>query len=154
MATRAASSFFFFLMIRRPPRSTLFPYTTLFRSDHGNWRANGAGRATAGGALDGLIRELVRDCGGPCRWGSGFPGSGPDFTFHALRIGLRRPPYTRSGVGGHSRGHVGGYDLPGAPCGVDRSYSSLTYGMRLDAASMWRTFSTVLNVPHPHLRPP
>src|SRR4051812_50043988 len=30
--------FFFFLMIRRPPRSTLFPYTTLFRSqnDAGN----------------------------------------------------------------------------------------------------------------------
>src|SRR5258708_33075217 len=26
------SLFFFFLMIRRPPRSTLFPYTTLFRS--------------------------------------------------------------------------------------------------------------------------
>src|SRR2546422_7216759 len=33
---------FFFLMIRRPPRSTLFPYTTLFRSRHGprgvRWR--------------------------------------------------------------------------------------------------------------------
>src|SRR5699024_12615634 len=27
-----SSSFFFFLMIRPPPRSTLFPYTTLFRS--------------------------------------------------------------------------------------------------------------------------
>src|SRR2546430_16802745 len=27
-----SSNFFFFLMIRRPPRSTLFPYTTLFRS--------------------------------------------------------------------------------------------------------------------------
>src|SRR6202051_5341215 len=27
------SFFFFFLMIRRPPRSTLFPYTTLFRSE-------------------------------------------------------------------------------------------------------------------------
>src|SRR2546430_15588171 len=27
--------FFFFLMIRRPPRSTLFPYTTLFRSLEG-----------------------------------------------------------------------------------------------------------------------
>src|SRR3972149_3150326 len=27
------SFFFFFLMIRRPPRSTLFPYTTLFRSN-------------------------------------------------------------------------------------------------------------------------
>src|SRR2546423_11587086 len=26
------ATFFFFLMIRRPPRSTLFPYTTLFRS--------------------------------------------------------------------------------------------------------------------------
>src|SRR3712207_6951505 len=34
--------FFFFLMIRRPPRSTLFPYTTLFRSlksDVEHWRA-------------------------------------------------------------------------------------------------------------------
>src|SRR2546426_7246125 len=28
--------FFFFLMIRRPPRSTLFPYTTLFRSAVGD----------------------------------------------------------------------------------------------------------------------
>src|SRR5256885_14671481 len=28
----SGSRFFFFLMIRRPPRSTLFPYTTLFRS--------------------------------------------------------------------------------------------------------------------------
>src|SRR3712207_8789355 len=35
--TREAKIFdfyFFFLMIRRPPRSTLFPYTTLFRSIH------------------------------------------------------------------------------------------------------------------------
>src|SRR6266487_3409894 len=30
--------FFFFLMIRRPPRSTLFPYTTLFRSGHRDLR--------------------------------------------------------------------------------------------------------------------
>src|SRR6266568_6237745 len=29
--------FFFFLMIRRPPRSTLFPYTTLFRSRPRTW---------------------------------------------------------------------------------------------------------------------
>src|SRR6266436_9519840 len=33
--------FFFFLMIRRPPRSTLFPYTTLFRSPRGTWHAGG-----------------------------------------------------------------------------------------------------------------
>src|SRR5258708_27295864 len=33
--------FFFFLMIRRPPRSTLFPYTTLFRSSHREILPNG-----------------------------------------------------------------------------------------------------------------
>src|SRR5260221_5372619 len=32
MSTCTSLFFFFFLMIRRPPRSTLFPYTTLFRS--------------------------------------------------------------------------------------------------------------------------
>src|SRR3712207_8707004 len=32
MSSLANSTIFFFLMIRRPPRSTLFPYTTLFRS--------------------------------------------------------------------------------------------------------------------------
>src|SRR2546430_10494855 len=35
--------FFFFLMIRRPPRSTLFPYTTLFRSH--TFRSSGVGVA-------------------------------------------------------------------------------------------------------------
>src|SRR3712207_7930088 len=37
---------FFFLMIRRPPRSTLFPYTTLFRSD-----IQVRNRGTIGGAV-------------------------------------------------------------------------------------------------------
>src|SRR5947208_9087856 len=32
-------------MIRRPPRSTLFPYTTLFRSAHGCWPPALAGRS-------------------------------------------------------------------------------------------------------------
>src|SRR6266496_1093572 len=40
--------FFFFLMIRRPPRSTLFPYTTLFRSPPG-----GGSLAAQGGLLPG-----------------------------------------------------------------------------------------------------
>src|SRR5882724_12555497 len=35
--------FFFFLMIRRPPRSTLFPYTTLFRSP---WMLTGVAERT------------------------------------------------------------------------------------------------------------
>src|SRR3712207_7526998 len=43
-------AFVFFLMIRRPPRSTLFPYTTLFRSDvasnDARWTAFSAEEAT------------------------------------------------------------------------------------------------------------
>src|SRR2546422_10408166 len=43
------SFFFFFLMIRRPPRSTLFPYTTLFRSNvvPGEQDADRLGRVAA-----------------------------------------------------------------------------------------------------------
>src|SRR3712207_7207722 len=40
------STIFFFLMIRRPPRSTLFPYTTLFRSQSAD-RADGGQQAEA-----------------------------------------------------------------------------------------------------------
>src|SRR2546430_17652175 len=48
--------FFFFLMIRRPPRSTLFPYTTLFRS------------ATAGaGAKRGTETVLLAEDEAPVR---------------------------------------------------------------------------------------
>src|SRR2546427_9207030 len=39
------SLFFFFLMIRRPPRSTLFPYTTLFRSAHHSKNRSGNRRS-------------------------------------------------------------------------------------------------------------
>src|SRR3989454_2568649 len=44
--------FFFFLMIRRPPRSTLFPYTTLFRS-HGVRVTDGAAVARDPGGARG-----------------------------------------------------------------------------------------------------
>src|SRR5258707_5660548 len=44
--------FFFFLMIRRPPRSTLFPYTTLFRSDGLRRPFDPAGRARLHDARD------------------------------------------------------------------------------------------------------
>src|SRR6266516_3873151 len=40
-------NFFFFLMIRRPPRSTLFPYTTLFRS-RGRAERRAVGRGGGG----------------------------------------------------------------------------------------------------------
>src|SRR6266576_4623979 len=42
----SSAPFIFFLMIRRPPRSTLFPYTTLFRSPR---RIDSRGRSRAGG---------------------------------------------------------------------------------------------------------
>src|SRR5438105_7517940 len=43
MACFDRHSFFFFLIIRRPPRSTLFPYTTLFRSITQQASVRGAG---------------------------------------------------------------------------------------------------------------
>src|SRR3712207_8104494 len=46
------SVFFFFLMIRRPPRSTLFPYTTLFRS----WR-HGPGSPAASARIHPVLRR-------------------------------------------------------------------------------------------------
>src|SRR3712207_9508899 len=69
--------FFFFLMIRRPPRSTLFPYTTLFRShtvtDHRHDPAlvlelpdhvDLAGRQDVGDDLVGSDPDLRRDSRG------------------------------------------------------------------------------------------
>src|SRR2546430_8726309 len=52
--------FFFFLMIRRPPRSTLFPYTTLFRSGDGGERGVDVGHARD-------HRLLFRGDGAPLR---------------------------------------------------------------------------------------
>src|SRR3712207_7601543 len=53
----------FFLMIRRPPRSTLFPYTTLFRSDAVETRAQGWRTLAALHARieDALERALQRE---------------------------------------------------------------------------------------------
>src|SRR3989441_11443055 len=50
--------FFFFLMIRRPPRSTLFPYTTLFRSRILGARLRSQGQSTA---LQGGARQRDED---------------------------------------------------------------------------------------------
>src|SRR2546429_5989426 len=79
---------FFFLMIRRPPRSTLFPYTTLFRSHDPPLRAGAGGVPGAPGAalqlgdagaprgdVLALLRRRVR--GGPLLAGCGFRDRGP-----------------------------------------------------------------------------
>src|SRR3712207_5324215 len=51
---------FFFLMIRRPPRSTLFPYTTLFRSRHRDERGLPEAAPAGEEALDLLERLVLR----------------------------------------------------------------------------------------------
>src|ERR1039457_1061727 len=58
--------FFFFLMIRRPPRSTLFPYTTLFRSgsDGGGWSY--AGRNLHFGVREHRSEEHTSELQSPC----------------------------------------------------------------------------------------
>src|SRR5256885_8311978 len=50
--------FFFFLMIRRPPRSTLFPYTTLFRSIT---VSDGISMGTPGMRYSLVSREIIAD---------------------------------------------------------------------------------------------
>src|SRR5256885_15953962 len=65
--------FFFFLMIRRPPRSTLFPYTTLFRSKTGKLtRVIISGTMNPGNSGDPLrseehTSELQSPCNLVCR---------------------------------------------------------------------------------------
>src|SRR3712207_7053398 len=63
-------------MIRRPPRSTLFPYTTLFRSGEGGNMAGGDGddRLTGGTGLDGGAGNDVLILNGP---DAGYADGGP-----------------------------------------------------------------------------
>src|SRR3712207_8248507 len=61
-------SAFFFLMIRRPPRSTLFPYTTLFRSRGGRHERERLGRDRADPGADPLAAAgRARPARGPGR---------------------------------------------------------------------------------------
>src|SRR5271170_6048004 len=93
--------FFFFLMIRRPPRSTLFPYTTLFRSGPGGsmdaartMMQAGAAMVRAGGA-----GVFIDNCGlahGGQHWLEMTEDGGPDalsFAFVAIVRG-RNDVYT------------------------------------------------------------
>src|SRR3989442_15219461 len=79
---RSTAVLFFFLMIRRPPRSTLFPYTTLFRS----LRSDAHRRARAGNALrrvDGQRHDRGRDVRRPAvRVQRGGSSGGCEFEHH------------------------------------------------------------------------
>src|SRR5256885_13211987 len=58
--------FFFFLMIRRPPRSTLFPYTTLFRSPHCAHAGDRRDVDDAAPARPGRSEEHTSELQSPC----------------------------------------------------------------------------------------
>src|SRR3712207_7284918 len=94
---------FFFLMIRRPPRSTLFPYTTLFRSRRAPEGSGNGGDPARGGALDGgwqgrvLVRgDLPRRGGRRTAHGSG-PGrpGGRRSEEHTSELQSRQYPVCR-----------------------------------------------------------
>src|SRR3712207_7564919 len=80
-------------MIRRPPRSTLFPYTTLFRSAHDrrdHFEGDGAGwictRLSAGTKRD-------RDPSSPPKWGRDVTGASQSCK---LSVRVRIPSVSRS----------------------------------------------------------
>src|SRR2546422_7718511 len=54
------ASFFFFLMIRRPPRSTLFPYTTLFRSYDSRYEHDACGTGFVVDIQGGKSHDIVQ----------------------------------------------------------------------------------------------
>src|SRR3712207_9434250 len=87
--------FFFFLMIRRPPRSTLFPYTTLFRSVGVEAAGRGLSTGEHGaslaegklGVLHGAMSYVLQTEGGQIREahsisaGLDYPATGPEHAY-------------------------------------------------------------------------
>src|SRR5260370_9880234 len=78
---------FFFLMIRRPPRSTLFPYTTLFRSSIiGRGAEFAAGHGMRDRPLDGAIAGMY--------FRTTSTRTRTAFSVGALRLGARSEEHT------------------------------------------------------------
>src|SRR2546430_11286800 len=107
--------FFFFLMIRRPPRSTLFPYTTLFRSSRRSaasrspesFRATDSGLKSVGRSEE-HTSELQSQSNLVCR------------------LLLEKKKKTQTSPETHSRG-VGRYMLCLLTVHITRSHVSSTY---------------------------
>src|SRR2546422_4181129 len=99
-------------MIRRPPRSTLFPYTTLFRSRHVHFlvhrtRLRGArGRAGCGGRP--VRRGGDRPHHGRDGWGAGDRRRDRGAGLHGARTGERDRAALRAGCGKREAGYVTG----------------------------------------------
>src|SRR5690625_7054753 len=77
---------FFFLLIRRPPRSSLFPYTTLFRSPRISLTYEG--KEVNGGHPGGIEFEIV----------DGLPDFGDNFETHLVRENYQAGPSQSEGI--------------------------------------------------------
>src|SRR2546422_424788 len=84
---------FFFLMIRRPPRSTLFPYTTLFRSNFADSSANTSDLYGHGTHVAGILAGNATNSTGQ-NYSASFKGIAPN----ALLINLRALDQNGSGT--------------------------------------------------------
>src|SRR5256885_11117141 len=91
-------------MIRRPPRSTLFPYTTLFRSARLSGFASRRRGPRAARRRPGDARRASRDCTAgraPLMKPVTFPCSGSAAEAPArLEAAIDRPPWDTAGLGG------------------------------------------------------
>src|SRR6266496_4116898 len=118
---------FFFLMIRRPPRSTLFPYTTLFRSPPGGSHRRRSGchpvrgtrrrgpRQGAGAArLDGGVRRCLRHrrCRAPRRTGGRWNHGGSA----SERTAVALPGWSCQAVRSDRRGWAAGQRVAAGRC--------------------------------------
>src|SRR3989454_11318805 len=88
MPPRPAAPFFFFLMIRRPPRSTLFPYTTPFRSE--GVEASSAGDDDESKEVPGRSRHSLNRKR-PIHWLWGLPREQSVGLLQSLDIALSNP---------------------------------------------------------------
>src|SRR6266581_8661508 len=90
--------FFFFLMIRRPPRSTLFPYTTLFRPGHARTADVRPHRSATRGRHNTAPNVGDAEAGHYDNYGVGVVGAGDDVPDPMVR--QRRGVDRRDGPGG------------------------------------------------------
>src|SRR5256885_790623 len=142
------SSLLFFLMIRRPPRSTLFPYTTLFRSLGGRGLAHGGdrdfGQGHGAGGLFHHQRALAHMAFQPAAAQQpGHGGGGAQAPFHGGRTAA--PHQVRRGpqLPGNPAGPVGPRPGPRAGGGVGgRGWRPRPRSGRATAAAVLRRPST------------
>src|SRR5256886_2321150 len=124
------SSLFFFLMIRRPPRSTLFPYTTLFRSHE---RRHGPRAVAAGEHPEVEQHYPAPELRKPQRLGAVEPaGVGQFGCRRAARAGRRRGAPDRCGAHRDEPGHhrEGSRRRPHDDCSTSGAAPKLTLNRR------------------------